>query len=204
MFSVRKFMGLVCMVIVTVGADAHPPTEKPQPYSWIPRNLIVRDAIYAASAVVDDVTLTGEILQELTGGEITELHSHAGIPSVSEIAYATDILRIPGDRGPGFWGPDADIFSATFGFYADKVLTVSVNGVHWPDGLIEFSTTDSSPARIDGFMLRRSSQLTSRSTCSSRVTWLYGTYGPFPDCIATEDGDAFVTEDECYAIVREE
>ncbi len=107
-------------------ASAHPPDLKPEPYSWIPRHLIVRDRIYAATAVIGDVTLGGETISELTDGLETELHRHASdlIGSVSA-EYLTD------DRGPGTWTASSETFSASLTYETKQLRSVNVGGLQW-------------------------------------------------------------------------
>lgn len=167
---------LLLTCLASVPASGHPPDPKPEPYSWIPRHLIVRDRIYAATAVIGDVTLGSEAISGLTGGLETELHSHVSTE------YLTD------DRGPGAWAASSDMFSVSLTYETRHLSSVNVGGLQWylvQDGwggyVPQYSDEDASA--MVGFTLVRSPERTRLAQRDTRVEWWYESAQYDPDAI---------------------
>lgn len=165
----------VVMLFAFTKAFAHPPETLPEPYSWIPRNLIVKDAIYSATAVIDDATLSGVQVERLTGSDGSV--DNADGEHTHHIYGATDSVFLTDDRGPGWWLADSEVFSASLTYRTRLLEQIKVNGYSWPlvmDGNhIAYQYRDDDSTMIAGFTIRRTAAMTAMAERNCRVEWTY-------------------------------
>ena len=177
MFPVYRLLLVIGFAVPSLASFAHPPDPPPKPYSWIPRHLIVKDTIHSATAFIEDVTLTGGYVTELTGGGVTDLHHHPEVLSPTDVVSATDIAHLTDDRGPGWWLPGSDVFCASLAYKTRSLDQIAVQGYRWPlvseDPHISYEYSDADSTVIVGFTLRRESERTAQSTRPNRVEWTY-------------------------------
>ena len=177
MYHVRRTLLFFVVVCAASSLRAHPPELRPSPHSWIPRHLIVKDAIYSATAVIDDATLTGSHIRDLTGGGTIELHKHPPEISADDIVSPTELPRLTDDRGPGWWAADSEVFSVSLAYPARHLDRITVQGYQWPlvvDGdHVSYDYSDMDSIAVIGFTLRRDSALCGKSIRPNRVEWAY-------------------------------